>query len=144
MAFTRTKYDDCRIVKQLQQSTDPSRWTMNVPGNNIQFIEDPYIRIQKWGANMSANPVSLESELTGRNTTLSRGDIKSSSNPQYTPKTYPSNSSCITDQSRATNPAFLYRDLTTHIPVLFNRPIQFSSRDEIDTRLLAKNNYNNQ
>ena len=51
MANTRFKYDDCRTKKALQQSTDPGRWILNVPGNgaNPCYMEDPQIIIQKWG-----------------------------------------------------------------------------------------------
>ena len=33
MACTRFNYDPCRTKKSLQQSTDPGRWILNVPGN---------------------------------------------------------------------------------------------------------------
>jgi hypothetical protein len=50
MASTRFNYDECRTKKQIQQSTDPGRWIMNVPGNGSDpaYMEDPYIRMQKW------------------------------------------------------------------------------------------------
>ena len=53
MASTRFKYDECRTKKELQQSTDPGRWILNVPGNGSTpfYMEDPYIRIQKCGGN---------------------------------------------------------------------------------------------
>ena len=53
MAFTRFNYDDCRTKKKLQESTGPGRYVMNTPGsgNNPLFIDDPHIRMQKWGAN---------------------------------------------------------------------------------------------
>ena len=65
MAFTRFKYDNCRTVKSLQQATDPGRWILNVPGNGETpcYMEDPHIRIQKWGANLRTNTINLESDL---------------------------------------------------------------------------------
>ena len=67
MAFTRFKYDDSRTKKSLQQSTDPGRWILNVPGNGSSpfYMNDPQIRIQKWGANLRTNTINLESELKG-------------------------------------------------------------------------------
>jgi hypothetical protein len=74
MAFTRFKYDEARTKKELQQSTDPGRWVMNVPGNGDTpyYIEDPHIRIQNWGANMRTNAINLESDLLGVNRKLNR------------------------------------------------------------------------
>ena len=74
MAATRIYYDDCRTMKRLQQETDQGRWIMNVPGNGLtpSYIEDPHIRIQKWGANLRTNIVNLESDLRGVNRQISR------------------------------------------------------------------------
>jgi hypothetical protein len=74
MAFTRFNYDESRTKKQIQQSTDPGRWVMNVPGNGSDpyYMEDPFIRIQKWGANLRTNTINLESDLLGVNRSLSR------------------------------------------------------------------------
>ena len=48
MSNTRFKYDDCRIKKELQQSTDQGRWVLNVPGNGSSpcYMEDPQIIMQ--------------------------------------------------------------------------------------------------
>ena len=74
MAFTRFKYDDSRTKKELQQSTDQGRWILNVPGNGDKpcYMEDPQIRIQKWGANLRTNTIDLESDLRGVNRILTR------------------------------------------------------------------------
>ena len=117
MAFTRFKYDDCRTKKSLQQATDPGRWVLNVPGNgsNPCYIEDPQIIIQKWGANLRTNTINLESDLRGVNRTLSRDclgkDNYMNYNVQNSSIEYPVCNQVFTDQSRATNPAWWYRDL---------------------------------
>lgn len=117
MAFTRFKYDDCRTKKALQQATDPGRWILNVPGNgaNPCYIEDPQIIIQKWGANLRTNTINLESELRGVNRHLSRDclgkDNYQTFNVDSKPMQYPTNTILTTEQSRATNPAWWYRDL---------------------------------
>jgi len=118
MAFTRFNYDECRTKKQLQQSTDPGRWVMNVPGNGSHpcYIEDPQIIIQKWGANLRTNTINLESELKGVNRQINGRDCLGKDNyinynvPNQAIK-YPSCNNLFTDQSRATHPAWWYRDL---------------------------------
>jgi len=117
MAFTRFKYDDCRTKKSLQQATDPGRWILNVPGNgsNPCYIEDPQIIIQKWGANLRTNSINLESDLLGVNRTLGRDYLGKDNylkfNVPNEPIEYPVCNKLFTDQSRATNPAWWYRDL---------------------------------
>jgi hypothetical protein len=117
MACTRFKYDDSRTKKELQQSTDPGRWILNVPGNGSSpaFIEDPQIRIQKWGANLRTNTINLESDLKGINRQLGRDCLGKDNYTTYNvPNSaiqYPSNNDLFTDQSRTTNPAWWYRDL---------------------------------
>jgi hypothetical protein len=117
MAFTRFKYDDCRTKKSLQQQTDPGRWILDVPGNGSHpcYIEDPQIIIQKWGANLRTNTINLESDLLGVNRTLSKDCLGKDNYLNYnvsnSPISYPVCKKVFTDQSRATNPAWWYRDL---------------------------------
>ena len=117
MAFTRFKYDDCRTKKSLQQATDPGRWILNVPGNgaNPCYIEDPQIIIQKWGANLRTNTINLESDLMGVNRQIGRDCLgKDNYNSYNVPNEaiqYPKCNNLFTEQSRATNPAWWYRDL---------------------------------
>ena len=117
MAFTRFKYDDCRTKKSLQQATDPGRWILNVPGNgsNPCYIEDPQIIIQKWGANLRTNTINLESDLMGVNRILSKDCLGKDNYLNYNVPSstikYPICNQVFTDQSRATNPAWWYRDL---------------------------------
>ena len=117
MAFTRFNYDDSRTKKQLQQSTDPGRWILNVPGNgsNPCFMEDPQIIIQKWGANLRTNTVDLESDLLGVNRDLNRDCLGKNNYENYNVPNekiqYPTCKDLYTEQSRTTNPAWWYRDL---------------------------------
>ena len=57
MASTRFHDDRCRVEKALQESTDPGRYMLNVPGNGSKpcFMEDPHIRLQGWDANLMTN-----------------------------------------------------------------------------------------
>ena len=117
MACTRFKYDDARTKKELQQSTDPGRWIMNVPGNgsDVCFIEDPQIIPQKWGANLRTNTINLESDLKGVNRQIGRDCLGKNEYQKYNvtnqPIDYPTCNNLFTDQSRATHPAWWYRDL---------------------------------
>jgi len=117
MAATRIYYDDCRTIKRLQQETDQTRWIMNVPGNGLtpSYIEDPHIRIQKWGANLRTNIVNLESDLRGVNRQISRDCLGKDNYKSYNvinePIQYPSNKTLSTEESRTIAPAWWYRDL---------------------------------
>ena len=113
MSFTRFHDDPCRMKKQLQESSGPGRYMLNVPGNGESpcFMEDPYIRLQQWGANLRTNTINLESNLMGLDQPLNR-DCESykTTAVKSTAKSYPS---CqpMTEQPRATNPAWTARDL---------------------------------
>ena len=64
MANTRFNYDNCRTIKRLQESTDPSRYILDTPGPGSRppFMLDPQIVPQKWAANLYTNSTELESE----------------------------------------------------------------------------------
>jgi hypothetical protein len=117
MANTRFKYDDCRTKKALQQSTDVGRWILNVPGNgaNPCYMEDPQIIVQKWGGNLRTNTINLEGDLRGVNRHLSRDCLGKDEYTKYNVPNqaikYPTCNNLFTEQSRATNPAWWYRDL---------------------------------
>lgn len=148
MAFTRFKYDNCRTKKSLQQSTDPGRWILNVPGNgnNPCYMEDPQIIPQKWGANLRTNTINLESDLRGVNRNLSRDCLGKNEYQKYNVPNqaiqYPTCTQLTTEQSRATNPAWWYRDLEQNnfeYPPLnpqVNVCIPFQSN--LNTRILEK------
>jgi len=120
MAFTRFYDDPCRIQKYLEESTSIGNYNMNVPGNgtNPTFFNDPYIKLQKWGGNLSSNKTDLESELFILHRKLNRDTIKENNyvdylntNPLYSPNSYSINNEEITAQSRATHPAWIYREI---------------------------------
>jgi len=148
MASTRFKYDDARTKKSLQQSTDPGRWILNVPGNgsDLCYMEDPQIIIQKWGANLRTNTINLESDLKGVNRHLSRDCLGKDNYKNYNVPNqaidYSSCSDLTTSQSRATNPAWWYRDLAQvawEYPFLnpqANTCIPF--QNNLSTRILEK------
>jgi hypothetical protein len=150
MAFTRFHDDPCRVQKQLQETTDIGRYIMNVPGNgeNPYYVNDPHIRMQKWGANLMTNSINLESDLFGLSRNLNKDctDVN-----QYNLKNPKGNTiSCptiktITDQSRSTHPAWLYKDLEQnnfkilHLNPQENACIPFNYN--LNTRSIEKDSY---
>jgi len=148
MAFTRFKYDDCRTKKSLQQATDPGRWILNVPGNgaNPCYMEDPQIIVQKWGGNLRTNTINLESDLKGVNRHLSRDCLGKDEYQRYDVPNqaiqYPTCSNLTTEQSRATNPAWWYRDLEQnnfdYPPLNPQANVCLPFQNNLSTRILEK------
>ena len=107
MSFTRFNYDTCRTKKKLQQSVDVGNYHLYVPGNgpNPKYIEDPNIRIQKWGGNLWTQSIDIDSNLKGINKRLSKNDTLGKINkiPNYNPtqiqyqSTSALNVSCVLD-----------------------------------------------
>ena len=147
MAFTRFHDDPCRIKKQLQQSTGPGRFMLDVPGNGTKpcFMEDPYVRMQKWGANLRTNTINLESSLIGIDKPLTR-DCKESNIPLPNNNVieYPS---CkpFTEQPRATMPAWTARDLEQNnfqlLPLNPQENICIPFQNNINTRLIERDGF---
>lgn len=139
MSFTRFHYDNERIKKNLQQSTGTSRYILNTPGpgNKVGFIKDPFVRLQKWGGNLRYNnngPIEINSYLVGL-----KKNIKTKRN------IYDEDTKTITNQSRMTNPAWLYKDLEqNHRYILLNNPqqnIELRFENNINTRLVERDNF---
>lgn len=150
MSFTRFNYDDARTIKRLQQSTDPGRWMLNVPGQGCEpcYFEDPHIRLQKWGANLRGvatnHPVDIASYLDGRTKKNNRSCMLQNKTLHTTKKSF---DTCVpfTDESRATHPTFLYRgvDHTRWEYPFFNPQLntekQFHSN--VSTRIIQRNDF---
>ena len=155
MSFTRFHDDPCRIKKELQESTDPGRYMLDVPGNGLEpcFMADPYMRMQKWGANLrhvdGGAPIDIDSDLLGITRKLTK-DCTSSQYPyagvvKSERIFYPKCTEAVTKQSRATNPAWLYRDLEqNHRYILFLNPQENVCKpfhNNLNTRLLERDNF---
>jgi hypothetical protein len=112
-------------------------------------MEDPHIRLQKWGGNLASNPVTLEGALMGIrqvNRDCLGKDEYSRSAPAVEVVQYPSNSSLYTEQPRAINPAWELRDNEN---TRYGEPTFFDPqenlfqpfRTNVSTRILEKDHY---
>ena len=152
MAFTRFKYDDSRTMKELQQSTDQGRWILNVPGNGTKphYMEDPHIRIQKWGGNLMTNHIDIENSLRGITMNNNRDYLDQSHYKKHVKQSdkiyYPKNSDLYVDQSRSTDPAWEYRNMEINNwlePLPNVEPVQMIPHQshQINSRNLEKDSY---
>ena len=142
MAFTRFHDDPARIEKDLLEKTYTGIYQLNTPGTKISYINDPHIRLQKWGANLQTNPFEINESLR-RNKSLVRYD-QPSEVPDTQKKSY-SSRSFGTDESRATLPAWTFREKKqSRADYLFDDPqrttwIPFDNN--CPTRMLEKDHY---
>lgn len=149
MSFTRFHDDPHRIVKGLEQSTYSGRYWLNTPGpgTELPFMNDPQIRMQKWGANLMTNTTNLESELRGLGRQLTHNPHVSYENTNIyhgNALQFPS-SNVHVEESRATHPAFMYKDLDhTRWETPFLNPqanLEKRFNHNIQTRILEKDYY---
>ena len=150
MSFTRFHDDPHRIKKQNEESSFTGRYMLNTPGPGVDlpFIEDPQLRLQKWGANLQTNTVNLESDLRGLTRRQNRDNIDlnqharaqvSSSRPNYREE------QPFVEESRASHPAWVYKDLEQNRweqPLL--NPLNGLDKqfiDNVQTRILEKDNF---
>jgi len=149
MSFTRFHDDPCRIKKQLQESTGPGRYMINKPGWGSKpcFMNDPYIRMEQWGANLRTNTTNLESDLMGlsRKLTHDCNENNFMTNEVKSDKIEYDNCIPFTEQSRATNPAWQYRDLEqvnwSILPLDPQENTCIPFQNNLNTRMLEKDYY---
>jgi hypothetical protein len=159
MALTRYNYDECRTKKLLQESTGPGRYMLNKPGNVDSsgkpcFYNDPYIRMQQWGANLAENPIDIWSELDGRTRRKTKycnknefPNVGKIEKPIMTKIFGEKVKECdvYTQQSRASHPAWQYRHLEQtrwEYPLLNPQEnVCKTFQNNIDTRLVERDNF---
>jgi len=151
MASTRIRDDLGRKQEQVQHSIYACNYAINAPGNGgttPDYMEDPHIRAQKWGANLMTNAVDLESSLKGIRP-LGQDCLGKDEYTNYTPNSqsqqYPSNDTLYTEQPRAIAPAWEIRQgnmmNTREQPYLFLDPQEepkINFHTETSTRILEK------
>lgn len=150
MAFTRD--DVKRIDLTVEKYNNGMDYMLNVPGtgNKPNYIDDPQIRLQHFGANLSNNVVDINSNLLGVNKQLNRDHYVPNTrdthfNDTYKRCTYPVISSTITDQPRTINPAWLLRDAEQNnwqeLPTDPQKHTEVLFENNINSRMVEKDLY---
>jgi len=150
--FTRYNYDDTRYKKYLEESTGVGKYVMNVPGpaHNHKYINDPYVRLEKFGANDMTNSIDIDNEFKGLNRTLNRDFInlnKHDELKQCEQVEYSEEEKTVVDQSRATHPAWEVRNTLnddTSFQYLHYNPQNvntFQFNNNLNSRILEKDYY---
>jgi hypothetical protein len=116
MAFTRFHDDPARIRKTLEESTYAEGYYLNTPGMgvNMPLQSDPQIRLQGWGANLCTNAIHVESDFRGLTRRLNKDLVEENNYFKHQAESdmfiYDTAHPMI-DESRATHPAWMYRDV---------------------------------
>jgi len=152
MAFTRFHDDPLRIQKQVDESTFSGRYMLNRPGQGIHmpFQADAQLRLQSWGANITTDIIPLESDFRGLTRRLCRDNTVLNDYEQnkqsVTPLQY-GESNPYVEESRASHPAWMYRDLEQprwEMPWINPQAqihIEKQFPNNIQTRILEKDYY---
>lgn len=147
MASTRFSFDECRIKKQLQESTGLGKYMLNVPGpgSTLTYFDDPHIRMQNWGGNLRTNFFDLETELRRpSNNFRDCTNINEDKVVSITKDTNEDNNE-ITSQSRTTHPVWEFREKTVNnFDYLFMNPqenVCFPFQNNISTRIKQKDDF---
>lgn len=152
MSFTRFHDDPARIQKQLEESTYTGRYFLNTPGQGVlmPFEEDVYVRCQGWGANLTTNTVNLESDFRGLTRKANRDLPAVNEHLKQSVEAYPlqyASAQPRTDQSRASCPAFQFRDMDmayNRFEYPFLNPqdrIEYEFPTQLQTRILEKDTH---
>lgn len=151
MASSRIFNDEARIRKRNAIDTFEGRYHLDVPGNgaDMPFNADPHIRIQKWGANFSTNMMDINSDLRGMTRPLNKDFIEINDYKKFSvaPKVANSNPETvnyITDETRATNPAWVLKEHESNrMEPPFINPVDMTFLkkpfyENLNTRILEK------
>ena len=149
MSFTSIRNDKQRIEQKLGEQTFVGRYMLDTPGQGIDltFYEDPQIRMQKWGANlnMNQNTVDIESDLLTLSRKYNRDLIDINDHKKNGITLQPYNwgiTKPYTDESRATHPAWQFRDIQNdrwEFPILNpQQGLEKRFNENIQTRILEK------
>ena len=132
--------------------TDMGRYQIITPGPgaNVGFVEDPHIRLQKWGANLRTNTINTESDLMGLTRSLTRDCSPLNNYDMWKVNNESLNYGTIdptTQETRADNPAWTLLDQTNmrwdfplinHQQHINTYPIQYAG---LSSRIQQKNSH---
>jgi len=160
MASTRIRSDPYEQWLNVESAAGLGKYMLNTPGPGtyLPFVEDPHIRLQHWGANMMTHTMDVEEDLLGKTRlinyrnqdTLTFEDRSVATQVVQYPTMQP-----FVEETRASHPAWLYKDLEHNnwsFPILNpqHSPGEFMPgtfglgkgiRENISTRILEKDNY---
>ena len=152
MSFTSIRNDPARLQKEALISSETGRYYLSVPGQGLDlpYIEDPHIRLDKWGANGMYDLIGVSNDLKGLGRPLNRDNLNVHEYTKYISNSsclnYKNSNMCITDESRAICPAFQFRGC--EIPRWeepFINPqscVEIPFKNNIQTRILEKDTVN--
>lgn len=162
MSNTRIGNDPCRIITNNEQSTNPGRWVVDVPGpgKNLPYMMDPQILAQNWAGNTWSNAVELQDKVMRGRESTPRDCISKSNyiNKHYVnvelnekvpngsaPIQSTSSRSLTTEQSRAICPAWTTRGIDSKMWI---NPLTPSIRSNpftptVDCRDMSKKEWEN-
>lgn len=142
MAFTRFHDDPCRVQENFNKSEAILNYQINVPGNSYNYFDDPFIRLEKYGANWQPNKMDIENNLKNIDRPLSR-DYNIHVMPEIVNEMIPTHNA-QTEQS-----SFISKEKTVEVgydrwcSYPFINPqanIEIPFRNEISTRFIQKEN----
>lgn len=112
MSSTRFYDDEARIKKRTEESLNAGGYYLDVPGNGLKpnYMEDPHIRLQKWGANIMTNTMDIEEDLRGLNRKLKRDQEEYINKKATTIKQVYGTDESFVDETRSSIPAWTFRD----------------------------------
>jgi len=126
MSYTNTFYDETKVKQYMDENTYINQYMFHMPGNGgsrPMYVEDPHVRLTKWGANRWTNNVYIEDQLNNRGRKHRRrrhdytlSDLRENIEGNCSKLEYPESEASFfeTRQSRAENPAWTLRDSTAH------------------------------
>jgi hypothetical protein len=150
MSFTRFHDDPNRILMHVEDSTYSGDYYLNMPGPgvNLPFFEEPQVRMQTWGANLRDNAINLESDLFGITRRLNRHEVdvhEYQKTSVHAPEKYYGSSQPFVEESRASHPAWMYKDLEhsrwEHPFLNPQNNIELKFPSNVQTRILEKDNF---
>jgi hypothetical protein len=146
MSFTRFHDDPARIKKQMEEISYTGRYMLDTPGpgSNLPFLEDPNIRLQKWGANLRNDKTNLESSLRNLGIPLNRDRFEYQKMNSALDITY-QNENPFVDETRSSHPVWMFRELEqSRWENPFVNPqshVEIKCANNVNTRLQEKDDF---
>lgn len=148
MAHTRINNDNKRIEQTSGINNDICKYVLGEPGSGTKpyYFDDPHIRMQGFGGNISENIVDVNSNLLGLTRKIDRNQPQNVYNDDsYSKISYPNMFGHITDEPRASNPAWEVRGLENnnwaYLPKDPQAYLKNKLKCNIDSRILEKSMY---